>query len=200
MADRRTALGKKSGPLLEAWHRALISRRTFLARLAGVSVAALFPLTGTVATVPGQVTTLTARQRAVLAAVQEHLFPADAVSPGAGDIHALAYLVNVLDDPRKDPDEKAFLVNGTGWLEELVAERLGKSFTELNAEQREAMLRAIEQSRAGENWLATLLLFIFEALLSDPVYGGNPDGIGWRWLEHQPGFPRPPVDRIYGKL
>ena len=34
-------------------------------------------------------------------------------------------------------------------------------------------------------------LYIFEALLSDPVYGGNPEGIGWRWLGHRPGFPRP---------
>jgi gluconate 2-dehydrogenase gamma chain len=48
--------------------------------------------------------------------------------------------------------------------------------------------------------LSLLLYYIFEALLSDPVYGGNPGGIGWQWLEHQPGFPRPPADKIYGNL
>ena len=31
----------------------------------------------------------------------------------------------------------------------------------------------------------------------DPVYGGNPDGIGWKWLMHPPGFPRPPKGKTY---
>jgi gluconate 2-dehydrogenase gamma chain len=55
-------------------------------------------------------------------------------------------------------------------------------------------------TRWGRAWLSLLLYYIFEALLSDPVYGGNPGEIGWRWLEHQPGFPRPPADKIYGSL
>jgi len=32
------------------------------------------------------------------------------------------------------------------------------------------------------------------------VYGGNPDGIGWKWLEHQPGYPTPPADKSWYKL
>jgi gluconate 2-dehydrogenase gamma chain len=28
-------------------------------------------------------------------------------------------------------------------------------------------------------------------MLSPPAYGGNPNGIGWQWLNHQPGFPLP---------
>ncbi len=66
--------------------------------------------------------------------------------------------------------------------------------------QREALLRRIEQSRAGGNWLSLLLTYLLEALLADPVYGGNPDAIGWRWLEHQPGFPTPPADRTWYRL
>jgi gluconate 2-dehydrogenase gamma chain len=44
-----------------------------------------------------------------------------------------------------------------------------------------------------------LLDYIMEALLTDPVYGGNPNSIGWQWLKHQPGFPRPttPLKRRY---
>ena len=50
------------------------------------------------------------------------------------------------------------------------------------------MLRYLaDETRWGRAWLSLLLYYIFEALLSDPVYGGNPDGIGWQWLEHQPG-------------
>ena len=186
---------------LNEWRQEIITRRTFLARLAGVSVAALFPLAAAAAIPsPKSKTALPENQQAVLAAVQQHLFPSEPGIPGASEINALVYLNNVLADPEMDEDEKAFIRNGVGWLEELVKDELGKSFTDLNATLREQMLRRIEQSRAGENWLATLLLYIFEALLSDPVYGGNPNGIGWRWLEHQPGYPRPPADRIYGKL
>jgi gluconate 2-dehydrogenase gamma chain len=61
-------------------------------------------------------------------------------------------------------------------------------------------LREIEQSRAGRNWLSLLLTYLLEALLADPVYGGNPDGIGWTWLEHQPGYPAPPRDKSWYKL
>ena len=31
----------------------------------------------------------------------------------------------------------------------------------------------------------------------DPVYGGNPEMIGWKWLEHQPGFPAPIEGKTY---
>jgi gluconate 2-dehydrogenase gamma chain len=199
MTEDRRALTDAGERWLESWRREVIDRRTFLALAAGVSVAALFPRVVTGTTLAGS-EYLSADQQAVLAAVQQHLFPSEPGIPGAVEINALAYINRVLADPRMDTEEKAFIRNGIGWLEELVGEEWDKSFTELDAAQRERMLRQIGQSRAGENWLATLLLYIFEALLCDPVYGGNPDGIGWQWLEHQPGFPRPPPGKIYGKL
>ncbi len=199
--QRRIALNDADTSFIKEWRQEIISRRAFLARMAGVSVAALFPLASGGATpAPKSNKALSDDQQTVLAAVQQHLFPSEPGIPGAGEINALAYLNNVLADPKMDEEEKAFIRNGTGWLEDLVREEQGGTFTDLNTAQREQMLRRIEQSRAGENWLATLLLYIFEALLSDPVYGGNPNGIGWQWLEHQPGFPRPPADKIYGKL
>jgi gluconate 2-dehydrogenase gamma chain len=57
--------------------------------------------------------------------------------------------------------------------------------------QRDEVLRAIASSTAGDRWLNVIMSYVLEALLSDPVYGGNPQGIGWQWLQHQPGFPRP---------
>ena len=45
-----------------------------------------------------------------------------------------------------------------------------------------------------------ILTYLLQALLTDPVYGGNPNGVGWKWLHHQPGFPRPPKDETYFKL
>lgn len=197
----RTASNKADAGFLREWRETLVSRRAFLARMAGVSVAALFPLASAGATQQADDwEELTDQPQAVLAAVQQHLFPSEPGIPGAREINALAYLNNVLIDPQVDGDERAFVLNGLDWLEDLVKGATGQSFVDLDTAQREQMLRKIEQSSAGENWLATILLYIFEALLSDPAYGGNPNGIGWQWLEHQPGFPRPPADKLYGKL
>jgi gluconate 2-dehydrogenase gamma chain len=37
-------------------------------------------------------------------------------------------------------------------------------------------------------------------MLTPPAYGGNPDGVGWQWLEHQGGFPLPKVGQRYFEL
>ena len=135
-----------------------------------------------------------------LAAVQEHLFPAGPDNPGAGDIQALQYLRNTIENPDADGADRDFIFNGVGWLNDLAQETHKQPFTVLDEVQRETLLRRIEQSRAGGNWLSLLLTYLLEALLADPVYGGNPDGIGWRWLEHQPGFPTPHADRTWYRL
>ncbi|MCW5587404.1 MAG: gluconate 2-dehydrogenase subunit 3 family protein, partial [Chromatiales bacterium] len=65
---------------------------------------------------------------------------------------------------------------------------------------RELLLRRTAASAAGENWLSTLLSYLFEALLTAPAYGGNPNGIGWRWLSYVPGFPLPGPGTRYPEL
>ena len=85
-------------------------------------------------------------------------------------------------------------------MNELAKTEFKKPFPQLEANQREQLLQRIARSEAGENWLSLLLVYIFEALLSSSIYGGNPDGIGWRWLEHNPGFPQPTSSNTYMKL
>ncbi|MBI2602374.1 MAG: gluconate 2-dehydrogenase subunit 3 family protein [Deltaproteobacteria bacterium] len=133
----------------------------------------------------------------VLSAVQEHLFPSDGNTPGAQEIKALSYLGSVLEDPLIDSKEKLLIRDGAQQLEEEVQKRYGLSFVALSSEDRENVLRRWEQNPVGGQWIATILSYIFEALLSDPVYGGNPEGVGWTWLEFQAGFPRPPSSRHY---
>lgn len=125
------------------------------------------------------------------AAVHDVLFPADGNGPSAHDIQATRYLRLVLQTPGFDAEERTFILEGIGWLDQYAREKSGKAFLDMNAPQRDAVLRAISDSRAGERWLDALLNYVLEALLCDPVYGGNPHGIGWQWLQHQPGFPRP---------
>ena len=61
----------------------------------------------------------------------------------------------------------------------------------------EIALRELEKTGAGRSWITELLHYLFEALLTDPVYGGNPGGIGWKWLDHTPGFRRPSKDKRF---
>lgn len=183
-----------------------ISRREFLNRLALLgSLAACYPA----ATLAGLRTEAETRQGPVwlkqdpwktIAEVQQHMFPASQDSPGANDIQAAVYLRNTIENPAADGEDREFLFNGVGWLNELTQEHNQTTFVALNEQQREKMLRKIEQSRAGRNWLSLLLTYLLEALLADPVYGGNPGGIGWSWLEHQPGYPTPPEDKSWYKL
>jgi len=42
-----------------------------------------------------------------------------------------------------------------------------------------------------------MLTLIFEALLLDPIYGVNTNNIGWNWLNHDPGVPRPNKENMY---
>ena len=67
----------------------------------------------------------------------------------------------------------------------------------LDEKQREASLRKLEINAAGKAWLRETLRYIMEALLIDPVYGSNPNAVGWKWLKHRPGFPRPLKDKRY---
>jgi gluconate 2-dehydrogenase gamma chain len=190
----------------EAPHRNRFGRRAFLLG-GGAAAATAAALLGLPPALRKELTRETAfvlfsaRQGETVIAVQEHLFPHLPDSPGAVDINALAYLEQAITAPGIDPDTRNVIVNGVGRLQDACRERFDILFDEASFEQREPLLRYLaDETRWGRAWLSLLMYYILEALLSDPVYGGNPDEIGWRWLEHRPGFPRPPADKIYGKL
>ena len=133
----------------------------------------------------------------ILQEVQEHLFPRSNDSLGASDVNALNYLHFVLTDPDIDEDNKILLIKGIGWLEEECQTTFTKSFIDLSLIEKDKIFHIIEDSNWGYRWLSLNLIYIFEALLSDPIYSGNPDEIGWKWLEHTPGSPRPTSENMY---
>ena len=178
---------------LAVWRRDLLSRRRFLIAGAGGLAALFAPLAGSAAA-------LGIDPWSTLAVLQDHLFPSEPDAPGAREIQALAYLRQVVADPRGDPDEQRFILKGVEWLEGLARQRHQGGFADLDAERRELVLREVASTPKGDNWLATLMLYLCEALLADPVYGGNPGGVGWAWLAHRPGFPRPTPDRRHDRL
>ncbi len=183
------------------WQANPVSRRHFIQGMSAISAGMLLPISTSRAKSQSHTESLP-RQAPwpTIAAVQEHLFPSEADSPGANDIHAASYLKSLLEDSAHDQDERNFILNGPNWLNDLSNKEYKKPFLQLNTTQREQLLQRIASSEAGENWLSLLLVYIFEALLSSPIYGGNPDGIGWRWLEHNPGFPQPTSNNTYKKL
>lgn len=140
----------------------------------------------------------TKHQNKTMLAVQQILFPDDGDGPSAMDLNALTYLHWALKDPDNIADgDPAYLIKGLVSVDVFTEDLLGKKFIDLTNDQQNEMLIKIEHSSFGENWLSLILYYLIEALLLDPAYGGNPNGIGWKWLEHQPGFPRPNTKQTY---
>ena len=135
-----------------------------------------------------------------IAQVQNILFPAADDAPGASDIGATIYLHNAIENPLADADDKDFIFRGVGWLDGLTQDRHKRTFLQLSASQQQGIIEVIVNSRAGRNWVSTLLTYTLEALLADPVYGGNKNEAGWKWLQHQAGYPTPPADKTWHQL
>jgi gluconate 2-dehydrogenase gamma chain len=123
----------------------------------------------------------------LLADVQEHLLPSDPSSPGARDIGATRYIQAAVQGSDVPPEDAAILRHGLRAL----ASMQNTHFAQLSPEAREDLLRRFEATEKGASWLTLVMGYTLEAYVGDPAYGGNPDGIVWRWLEHTPGFPRP---------
>lgn len=136
-------------------------------------------------------------QLSLIESVQKILLPSDGNGPGAYDVMADKYLQWVLSDVRMDPEEIEYIINGADWVEETAMENFSKSYLKLAQSDKEKLISQIAEEPWGRSWLSVILTFIFEALLSDPQYGGNPDNIGWDWLQHNPGYPRPTELLLY---
>jgi gluconate 2-dehydrogenase gamma chain len=181
---------------LSDWRQRLFTRRQLLIAAAAGSLAAVFPQ----ASVATAGSTKKLDPWPLIDAVQQQLFPNEDHAPGAREINALGYLKFVVSDTTLAPEDREFITRGAAWLEDMAQQMYKKSFLALSNTDQEKVLQRIAASEAGENWLSTLLLYIVEALLTDPVYGGNTQQRGWTWLQHVPGFPRPPLDKTFPRL
>ncbi len=145
-------------------------------------------------------TVLNKKQLNIAIAVQNILFPRDDIGPGAIDFSAEKFLLWVLSDKRIDPSENQYIIDGLQWLNETSVEELDMDFLKLSKTKQVKLIQLVSQKSWGESWLSTMLTIIFEAMISDPIYGFNKDGIGWKWLEHQVGYPRPTKELMYDNI
>ena len=98
-------------------------------------------------------TGLDRQQWQTIAAVQEHLLPAEDNVPGAADIHAAHYLHFVLSDETLEPAGREFIIDGTAKFEMLAQGKFGKPFDHLTEEQKETSLREFESGSVGRKWI-----------------------------------------------
>jgi len=183
------------------WLKKKVSRRSVLKSAAGAIMIAAIPMRSWSAESNDKfISALQTNPWLTLDSVLKHLLPESPTGPCAEDIKATQYLYNVVFEQPTDDTEIEFIYKGVGWLNGFSQSQLQKSFVSLTFAEREKILKAISKSSAGENWLSNLVGYIFEAMLTPPSYGGNPDGIGWQWLEHQAGFPLPPAGKRYYEL
>jgi gluconate 2-dehydrogenase gamma chain len=178
-----------------------VSRRTLLKSAAGATAITAFPMAAHAKTEQVNIAELTKNDPwLTLNATLSHLLPESDLGPSAKDIRATVYLHQVMTVQPTEQDEKDFIIKGVGWLNGFSQSNLNKPFVQLTTAEKESVLQGISNSRAGNNWLATLLGYIFEAMLAPPAYGGNPNGVGWQWLEHQAGFPLPAEGQRFFEL
>ena len=177
-----------------------LSRKQFIRSIALGTVISQMPLSGLLARINDVQNILSEKQLSILSSVQDILFPADDNGPGASDIHATEYLLWVMSDPEKDPEETKYIIDGIGWVDESAGEMYSKNYLDLTRQEKEALISTVSKEGWGESWLSVILTFIFEALLADPQYGGNPDGMGWKWLNFIAGQPRPTPGLLYPEI
>lgn len=123
----------------------------------------------------------------ILKVVQVDLFPQDMIE----NANAYAYITLILNHSRITQDNKQFLLNGTSWLDEEARNKHKKDYIQLNPNERQEVLKSIALESWGEDWIKTVLRYIMEATLGDPVYGINKKESGWKWLSFEPGLPQP---------
>jgi gluconate 2-dehydrogenase gamma chain len=119
--------------------------------------------------------------------VQQDLFP----HANKLGINSSIYFKIILHHSRITSDEKEFLRNGVQWLNEEAITKHKKTYTKLTSKQRQNILHSIAKEEWGENWINTILTYVMEATLGDPIYGANKNSAGWRWLNFTSGMPRP---------
>ena len=183
-------------------NRTVLNRRHFLLGIAAISVTALIPTAISCSSIPIHDihNQLTDEDFATLSAVQNHLFPKSKNSPGASDINAAQYYTWILMDSEKAPDSLEQLRDGIRWTKETSDETYAQKFVDLNFDEKENVIQIMANEGWGKNWLSVTITLIFEALLSDPIYGSNTDEAGWKWLEHTSGNPRPEKSQTYNPI
>jgi hypothetical protein len=171
-------------------------RRTFLGQAAATATIAWFWFEGvgnplrrrrvepTRAGGPGR--TFSEAEWETLDAALRRILPSDHGGPGAAEVNAVGYLDAVLQEPEIEEDVKARVRAGVRRLMDFADARGGERYAALPPEVQDEGVRQFEQPWAQQMWLRNVISFALEALLGDPIHGGNVGEAGWTWAGVEP--------------
>ncbi|MFD1553298.1 hypothetical protein DNU06_06450 [Putridiphycobacter roseus] len=125
------------------------------------------------------------------------LFPDDGNGPSIHDLNTFHHILWSMKDPYSDGYSKSVLIEGLDKLESSILSSKQKSFFQLSMELQEEEVEKMVKKDWGERFCSMLLSFIFESIAIDEAYAVNTGQVGWKWLQHQPGFPRPTPNDLY---
>lgn len=123
--------------------------------------------------------------------IQNVLFP-PGDGPSAEELNAHNYIVWIFSENRTD---EYFVTSYKSKLKELIELYQQKSKPDLNE-----LVESTINTKQFQSWYSRNLTIIFESLLLDPIYGVNTDQKGWKWVNHNPGFPRPSEHNVLDKI
>lgn len=124
----------------------------------------------------------------VLEQVYEILFPKTQTMPNAKEFGATHYLIKNIQNEYFDKEDANLIIQGT-----IDFTSSFPNFINISQKEQEQIIQSASQNSYGNEWLSKLIRYGFEALLSDPIYGGNTNQVGWKALHHKAGQPQPKV-------
>ena len=174
-----------------------LSRREFFARTAiyggSVLIGLQLPRALRAARASTEPAVLSPQQWRTVEAITARIIPTDD-DPGALEAGCVNFVDKALahEDAELRPEYEA----GLRGIDAVSERRFGKPFVEVESEQQDAILVALESGRA-EGWPAgevspeqffeTVRKHTVWGFLADPRYGGNRDYVGWKLV----GYPGP---------
>jgi gluconate 2-dehydrogenase gamma chain len=166
-------------------HDPLMSRRDVLKRVGVASAAAAVPIDALAQATREPFDTLTAAEGATLEAIVARLIPTDANGPGAAEARAARYIDRALGGflAASLPVYRA----GLAGIETYTRAAKGMAFTQLSAQEQDAVLTEVERNAAkgftGASFFFNVVLsHTLQGTFGDPFYGGNANFVGWDLL------------------
>ena len=159
-----------------------VSRRDVLKRVGVAGAAAAVPIDAFAQATREPFETLTAAEGATLEAIVARLIPTDSNGPGATEARAARYIDRALGGFLAQ-----FLVayrGGLSGIESYARAAKGAPFTQLSAQDQDAVLKDVE-SNTAKGFPAAGLFFnvvlshTIQGTFCDPFYGGNANFVGW---------------------
>jgi len=158
-----------------------------LSRREVIVSATLVPVAALTASAQASRTALSAGERQTLEAFVDRLVPKDELGPGAVECGAANYIDLALADALSA--EKGSFTEGLAMVDAFARQQHGNAFAALTADQKDAILTAMEASNAAgfanaRAFFNRVRRLTLEGMFSDPYYGGNKNFAGWDLIRY----------------